>query len=163
MANAPLTGTPNAPYSKYKFKVNLGIGEKAGFSKVTGLESEFDVVEYRAGNDPITPDKYPGLMKFPNIVLEQGLSSDNALIKWHEEVADIGKSGNLSPDGKPDPKFRRTFTIELYSKASTSPVKIWEVRRGWPCKLSEGELDSMSGDIAIISCEIAHAGLKRIL
>lgn len=149
------------PLRGFKFQVIIGVGERAGFAKVSGLSSEIEVAEYREGHDPVNKRKYPGLATFPNLVLERGLSLDRALQTWHELVIEISKSGNLGADGLPDPEFRRTIEVELYGKASTRPELRWKALLAWVCKLDDGELNAESSDIVVESAEICHEGLIR--
>lgn len=157
-----LQGQRVDPLANFKFQVIIGVGEKAGFTKVTGLDSEFDVLEYREGNEAIRKRKYPGLASYSDVVLETGLSVDNSLVDWHNQIARIEASGNLAPDGVPDPEFRRDVRIELYDKASSTPSKEWKLKSAWPCKLEDGELDGMSAAITIRKITICHEGLERI-
>ena len=57
------------PFTSYNFLLEIEGITIDGFSEVTGLNSEQNVVEYRDGNEGLTPRKLPGLTKFGNITL----------------------------------------------------------------------------------------------
>jgi hypothetical protein len=62
---------PNDPLSGFNFLLETGGLLRAGFSEVTGLNSETDVVDYREGTDDITVRKLSGLKKFGMITLNR--------------------------------------------------------------------------------------------
>lgn len=73
---------PLQPYRNFRFQVEIGDLEAGGFSEVTGFDATFDVVEYREGDYEITPMKMPGLMKYGNITLKQGVANNTVLYDW---------------------------------------------------------------------------------
>src|SRR6478735_11179381 len=97
------TGDRNDPYAAFNFIVEIDGNTAAGFSEVSGLESDSDVIEYRNGNEGITKRKLPGLNKFSNITLKRGFTKDLDLWKWRKSVM----------DGNPD---RRTGAIVLLNE-----------------------------------------------
>src|SRR5580693_2731615 len=52
------------------------------FRGLTGLEVNFDVLEYREGGNNDFIHRLPGRMTYPNLVLSWGLVSDEALLNW---------------------------------------------------------------------------------
>src|SRR3546814_3541791 len=71
------TGDRNDPYSGFNFLIEItdvypkGSDIVAGFSEVSGLDTETDLIEYRNGNEEITVRKLPGLRKFTHITLKR--------------------------------------------------------------------------------------------
>ena len=59
------------------------------FQEVSGLESEAQVIEYRAGNNPIfAPIKMPGLQKVGNVTMKKGIFvTDQNLWTWFSSIA----------------------------------------------------------------------------
>ena len=55
-------------------KLKLG-KEAGGFSEVSGFDASIDVIEYREGDIVQTSMKIPGLKKYGNITLKQGLAT----------------------------------------------------------------------------------------
>ena len=67
------------PHAKFRFKIEIDGLEAGGFSEVTGFDASIDVVEYREGDMTAeTPLKVPGLKKYGNITLKQGLADIRA-------------------------------------------------------------------------------------
>jgi hypothetical protein len=67
------------PYKAFNFLVEIDGIARAVFSEIGGLESETVVIEYRAGGEPNTVRKLPGLTKYANIVLRRGITKDAIL------------------------------------------------------------------------------------
>src|SRR3954451_5198130 len=85
----PTPGVRNDPFSAFNFLVTIdGVVDRAGFSEVSGLSIETDVMEYRTGGGDITVRKLPGLKEFGNIVLKRGVTPDTKLWEWRKQVLD---------------------------------------------------------------------------
>src|SRR5437762_12908604 len=84
------------PYGQFNFTIEIDGVTKAGFSEVSGLSTDTNVIEYREGMEPQgTTRKLPGLMKYANIVLKRGWTKDKALWEWRKKVID-GKTQRTS-------------------------------------------------------------------
>ena len=57
-------------------------------SEVSGLEMEYDIIEYRAGDSPVfTKQKMPGLRKAGEVTLKKGIfKDDKAMWDWINKV-----------------------------------------------------------------------------
>jgi len=145
------------PTAGFKFSVECSfLSGVTSFSKVTGLEDESTVIEYREGQDPATMSKFPGLSTFPNLVLERGTTTDRSLIRWRERVIRIDKTGGNTVWGNED--YAADLQINMWDRGGKL-VRLWVVHNAWPAKLSHGDLDASSSEILIMSLELAHEGL----
>ena len=136
----------NYPLPKFHFRVEWG-GAKIGFSEVSGLSVETDVVEYRDGSSPeFHKIKMPGMQKFGNITLKRGIfEGDNDFYKWWNTVA----LNTIE---------RRSVTITLLNEKH-EPVVVWKVKNAWPSKVQSTDLKSDDNGVAIETIELAHEGL----
>ena len=71
------------PYGQFNFLIEIDGVTRAGFSEVSGLTTDTNVIEYREGQEVTTVRKLPGLMKYTNIVLKRGYTTDLSLWNWH--------------------------------------------------------------------------------
>jgi phage tail-like protein len=140
------TGTRDDPFSAFNFLVEIDGVTVAGFSEVSGLDSETDPIEYRNGSEDITVRKLPGLRKYPNIVLKRGFTPDKSLYDWRRTVT----------QGRTE---RHSGTIVLLNEAR-EPALRWNFREGWPSKLQGPALNAKNNETAIETLEIAHEGLE---
>ena len=74
------------PLPKFHFLVQWG-GVRIGFTEVTGLDMQSEVIEYREGNSPeYHKIKMPGMQKFSNITFKRGtIQGDSDFYKWMNE------------------------------------------------------------------------------
>jgi phage tail-like protein len=136
----------NYPLPKFHFRVEWG-GAKIGFSEVSGLSVEIDVVEYREGSSPeFHKIKMPGMQKFGNITMKRGIfQGDNDFFKWWNTVA----LNTIE---------RRDVTISLLNE-NHEPVAVWKIKNAWPSKVQSTDLKSDDNGVAIETIELAHEGL----
>ncbi|MCG9910676.1 MAG: phage tail protein [Flavobacteriales bacterium] len=137
----------NYPLPKFHFAVEWG-GIKIGFTEVTGLNIETEIIEYRDGSSPeYSKTKMPGLRKYGNITLKRGVfAGDNEFYEWFNTVS-LNKIE------------RRNVTISLLNENHV-PVVVWSVKNAFPVKLQAPDLKSDANEAAIESLEIAHEGLS---
>ena len=134
------------PFKAFHFRVEIDGVARAAFSEVGGLESETAVIEYRAGGDPTTVRKLPGLTRYSNIVLRRGITKDADLWNWRKTVVE----GNVD---------RRNGSIVLLADDGTELVR-WNFFHGWIAKWEGPALNARGNDVAIETIEIAHEGLE---
>jgi phage tail-like protein len=136
----------NYPLPKFHFRVEWG-GSKIGFSEVTGLNIENELIEYRDGSSPeYHKIKMPGLQKYGNITLKRGMfTGDNEFFQWLNTVS-LAKID------------RRDVTISLLNE-NHEPVYLWRVKNAFPTKVTAPDLKSDANEVAVESVEIAHEGL----
>lgn len=137
----------NYPLPAFHFKVEWG-GNNVGFSEVSGLSQELQLIEYRDGNSPdYSTIKMPGLQKYSNITCKRGImKGDNDFFKWLNTV----KLNTID---------RRDLTISLLNE-NHEPVMVWKAHNAFPVKLEGPGLKSSGNEVAIESIELAHEGVK---
>src|SRR3954463_13340764 len=115
------------PLPKFHFQVQWG-GARIGFTEVTGLDMQAEVIEYREGSSPeYHKVKMPGMQKFENITLKRGLmKADNEFYKWWNTVA----LNTIE---------RRDLIISLLNE-NHEPVFVWKIKNVWPVKVSSTDL-----------------------
>ena len=133
------------PFAHFNFLVDFGGEPQAGFSEVSGLASEVEVMTYREGGDARVR-KLPGLAKFPNVILKRGFTANRDLWDWHRTALD----GAVQ---------RRNVRITLLD-SSRQPVARWTLTDAWPAKWQGPDLDARSSGITIESIELVHEGLE---
>lgn len=139
--------TRTDPYGRFNFLLEIDGVVKAGFSEVSGLVSETEVIEYREGSDPPnTVRKLPGLTKYSNIVLKRGVTADTSLWSWYKNVIN-------------EIDARANGSIILRDKQGVEILR-WNFQNAWPCKWEGPALKATSNEVAIESIEIAHEGFQ---
>ncbi|RQO66358.1 phage tail protein [Pedobacter sp. KBW06] len=143
----------NYPLPKFHFQLDWG-GTRIGFTEVSGLDFETEVIEYREGSSPTyNKTKQPGLTKYANVVLKRGtfLGDFEFFEQWKKTM--------MFQEGKE--QFRRDVTIRLLDEEH-QPVISWTLSRAWPSKVQSTNLKSDANEVAIETIELVHEGLSIV-
>ncbi|OGU76913.1 MAG: phage tail protein [Ignavibacteria bacterium RBG_16_34_14] len=134
------------PLVSFHFQVQWG-GTRMGFSEVSGLDMQTEVIEYREGSNPVYSSiKMPGLKKYSNITLKRGLvKGDNEFFQWWNTI-------------KLNTVERRDVVISLLNE-NHEPVINWKVVNAFPVKIQCSDLKASGNEVAIETLEIAHEGV----
>jgi phage tail-like protein len=117
------------------------------FQEVSGLDTEAQIIEYRAGDSKeFTTVKMPGLKKSGNVTMKKGVfKSDNKFWDWFSKM----KMNTIK---------RVPVTISLLDEGG-APTMVWTLANAWPTKITGTDLKADGNEAAIESIEIAHEGL----
>ena len=133
------------PYSSFNFLVELGGGPpgtdfRAGFSEVSGLNTEITVAEYRNGNDNVNHvRKVPGVFKSGDVTLKRGVIGATNLWEWIDTV----RTGDVE-------NAKRTVVVKLRNELRSDTVVSWTLRRAMPIKWTGPTLTAKGGgDVAM--------------
>jgi phage tail-like protein len=130
----------NNPLGKFNFRVSLtGLPAGLGFQKVSGLNRELGVVEYREGLNPHTR-KLTGIEKVGEVTLERG-----AYISKELE--------NLYKKSLEDRNTRNVLIIEVLSP-SGEVLRSHKLAEAWVSKWEFSDLDASSDDPIIESITV---------
>jgi len=135
------------PVPKFHFKVTIGDKGEIAFQEVSGLDTEHDIIEYRAGNSiDFSTVKMPGLRKASDISLKKGMfKDDTALFDYFMEV----KMNTIK---------RETVTIQLLDEEH-NPMFTWTLKNAFPMKVTSTDMNAQNSEVAIEEMTLAHEGL----
>lgn len=135
------------PLPKFHFQVSID-GASAGFTEVSGLDMEAQVIEYRAGDSKaFSPLKMPGLKKFSDVTLKRGVAaSSSPFFAWF-------RSASLTS------VVRKDVTISLLDEAG-GVTMAWTLSNAWPMKITGTDLKASGNEVAIETVVLAHEGLR---
>ncbi len=119
------------------------------FFRCEGLESENYVYEVEEGGLNTTTHRFLGRTRFPNLVLEKGLTENNDIYRWYTDTV-----------ATEDPVTRKDGSVILYS-ASGEEVKRWNFYRALPCRWVGPQLGHNVHGCAVERIEIMHEGLEE--
>lgn len=131
----------NDPFLQLNFVVEVEGLAVAGFTEVSGVNTETDIVEYREGSDLARMRKLPALAKFGNITLKRGYTRSRELWEWRKSTLDGATQ-------------RHNGAVILLDE-SRNPVLRWEFFEGWISKYEGPALNASTNEAAIESIEIA--------
>ncbi len=137
------------PAVKFAFSVNMGNTEIL-FQEVTGLSSETEIIEYRAGNSKqFSTVKMPGIKKYGNVTLKKGIFKDDKEL-W--AMYNLVKMNTVE---------RKNITINLLDEAQKI-VMSWTLTNAFPVKMTVTDMKSDANEAAVETMELAHEGLTLL-
>ncbi len=143
---------PDFKYSlpKFHFELEWG-GTRLGFTEVTGLDFETEVIEYREGNLPAyNKTKQPGLTKYTDVTLKRGIILDD--LEYFNQWVKTAMFQEIKE------KYRRTVTIKLLNEEHKAII-VWTLSRAWPSKIQSTDLKADGNEVAIETLTFVHEGL----
>lgn len=141
------------PLPRSHFEVDWG-GTRIGFTEVSGLSFETEVIEYREGSSKVyNKQKQPGLTKYSNITLKRGVFLGDF------DFYNLWIKTQFFQEGAA--AFRSDIVIKLLDEEH-KPVITWVLNKAWPCKVEYGNLKADSNDILIETLELVHEGLRIV-
>jgi phage tail-like protein len=135
------------PIPMFHFKVTIGGKGEVAFQEVSGLDTEYDMIEYRAGNSPeFTMVRMPGLKKHSDITLKKGMfSGDTTLFDYFSSI-------------KMNTVARETVTIQLLDEEH-KPLFTWTLKNAFPKKVTGASLNAKTSEAAMEELILCHEGL----
>ncbi|WP_223275006.1 phage tail protein [Tateyamaria sp. syn59] len=129
------------PLAKYNFEVEMDGFTRIGFTEVSGLDMENEVIEYREGAFT-SPSKIvmPGMFKYSTISFKRGMvRGDNDIHDWFQTIL--------------DPANRRDIQVTLLDEVR-EPVFVWVISNAFVTKCSSTDLKAEGNEIAIETMEV---------
>ena len=145
--------------TSFVFSLELESQNLGFFTECSGIGSEHEIVEHKvvdkSGQEVVR--KIPGRLKWNDVTLKRGITSDLAIWEWREKVVE-GKIGEA----------RGFVSITQYTPDGQSAAR-WNFVNAWPSKVTAGSERVPSEDLA--SCDskiesveevtIVHEGMYR--
>jgi len=139
------------PLVGFHFALDIQGVVKGYFTECSGIGSEHEVIDHKVvtetGKEVVI--KVPGRLKWENIVLKRGITSNMDVWDWRKKIE----------DGLVD-KNRHNGTITMFDQ-SLKPVAKWEFVGAWPVKVTGPQPKSDSNEIGIEELTIAHEHIER--
>jgi len=121
------------------------------FTECTGIGSENEVVEHKVvdekGREYI--HKIPGRLKWENVTLKRGLTSDLQFWEWRDKIVQ-----GLVEDN------RKNGSIVMFDQ-KFSEIARWNFENAWPTKITGPQPKSDSNEYGIEEITLAHEGIYR--
>lgn len=156
---ATLIGRPD-PLRGLKFRVTVpGIPAlgNMGFSKITGISQEAELIEYREGDEPLAQRKIPGLIKTGEATFERGIAhvtTAEGLIAW-KEAASTALAGPV--DGA-EAIFRQNMNIQVMNRLGAVEWQLSLVN-AWPRVIEYGDLDANTSDVWLMRAMFVYEAI----
>ena len=139
------TADRHDPVLSFQFSVEIQGVSVAGFSEVSGLDSESAVETFKEGGELRFEQQLVGPTKFPSrIILKRGIADSKELWSWHQDVA----SGKVT---------RKDVSVVLLDSEGNQ-VRRWRFLEAVPVKWVGPQLRASSSEVAVETLELIHKG-----
>lgn len=127
----------------------------AAFTEVSGLQVEMDTTdtEIKEGGQNEFVHRMPGRLKWSNLVLKRGTTTDNRLFQWFEKTSGEGFAGEGNA-------LDRTAVALAMVDSSGEIVRTWVFFDAFPVKWIGPKFASTSSELASEQLEVAHHGFR---
>ena len=140
----------DTPYNNFTYQVEVDGTKISGFSKITGIGVESDVLEYQEGGLHDVTHKFPDETRYANVKLHRGVTQHDNFIKW------ITKSVT---NAKKDVAFDVLVTIKDREDSSKWG---WKLLGAQPVRWEGPQLLASSSGLAIELLELSYEELEFI-
>lgn len=138
-------------FGAYRFRVEIDGLQVAGFTEVTGLEMDTEMMEYHEGGVNSFVHQFPVVTRQQKLVLRRGISdytTGSLLWDWY---SDCIRGKITKKDGS-----------VILNDQSGYEVCRWNFFYAQPVSWKGPEFHSLRSEIAIESIELVHEGLKLV-
>jgi phage tail-like protein len=158
MPTQPITterssGVMEDPLRAFNFQLDFS-GNIAGFfSECSGVGSENEIIEMKVvdnnGKDAVR--KMPGRLKWTDISLKRGITSDLQIWQWRDQVVKGDMEGS-----------RKAVTISMLDMEG-NPIAKWHFINAWPSKVTGPAFKADDNNFGVEEVSITHEGMYREL
>jgi len=122
------------------------------FTECSGIGSESEIAEQKVVNKKGVQVvlKVPGRLKWGDITLKRGVTSDMQLWSWRKMIEDGDIKG-----------ARKNGSIIMFDQSLT-PKAQWDFKNAWPSKISGPQPKSDGNDISLEELTIVHEYIVRV-
>ncbi len=139
------------PLLGFNFMLELEGAIAGYFTECSGIGSEHEITEHKVvdkqGHEIIR--KIPGRVKFQDVTLKRGITSDMEIWDWRQKVVDGDMNG-----------ARKNITISMLDR-NYNPVALWNFFNAWPSKVTGPSLKSDDNSFGVEEVSIVHEGMHR--
>ena len=140
------------PLVGFHFAIDIQGVIKGFFTECSGLGSEHEVIEHKIvteqGQEVVM--KIPGRMKWEDITLKRGITSNMDIWSWRKQVQDGDVDG-----------ARRDGSVIMFDQ-HLKEVARWNFERAWPVKVSGPSPKADSNEIGIEEMVLTHEYIARV-
>lgn len=133
--------------NRFAVEIDPGKYSLGSFSKADGLDVNWDMPDYRAGDAGNARWFFPANTKYTTVKLVRAVCDDsNAVQEW------------LASNSHKFPQARCEVTIHLMDTTGSSPIISWTLHNALPKKWSINSMDAGASTISLETLEFDHEG-----
>lgn len=170
MASNSINVPPPAFCFKVEFRDLPGGPVDTYFQEVSGLSWEVETEDLPVGGINDYAIRLPRRIKYPNLVLKRGYTTDSPLFDWMERAIENYFVSNANPFGAATTVVNAaqgTFgvttdiVISLMNE-SRDPIVRWKVSNAYPLKWNLSSFNAMENKYVVETIEFGYFFFKRL-
>lgn len=134
------------PYLGFRFLVEIEGLIEAGFSEVSGLQSQIETEAYREGGVNDFVHQLPTGAQYTNLTLKKGVV-DHTLLQWHRNAV----HGDIQ---------HKSLRVVILDNQGIE-AQAWEVKDAFPVQWQGPELRADQDAVAVEAIELSHQGIEK--
>lgn len=139
------------PLIGFNFLLELDGAIAGYFTECNGVGSEHEIIEHKVvdnkGHEMVR--KIPGRLKWTDITLKRGITSDLQIWDWRQNVIE----GKMKDS-------RKNVTVTMFSR-DYQPVAKWHFTNAWPSKVTGPSFKADDNSFGVEEVTIVHEGMYR--
>jgi phage tail-like protein len=146
------SATTEDPLVAFNFKLEVMDMMTGFFTEISGIGSEHEIVEHKVmtqGGQEVVK-KIPGRLKWNDITLKRGITSNMDVWTWRKQVETGGILG-----------ARYNGSIYMMDQAGT-PVAQWNFENAWPSKISGPAPKADGNEVGIEDITLVVEYIERV-
>lgn len=150
--NAMVDTSREDPLVGFHFAVEIQGIITGYFTECSGLGSENEVIEHKVVNEKGVEVvmKIPGRLKWENVTVKRGITSNMDIWAWRKMVEDGDVAG-----------ARQNGSIVMYDQTLTEVAR-WNFENAWPVKCTGPQPKADGNEIGVEELTIAHEFIERV-
>jgi phage tail-like protein len=144
-------GNGEDPLLGFTFRLDIGGSVTGFFTECSGIGSENEIAEHKVvddnGHELVV--KIPGRLKWGDVTLKRGITSDMQIWDWRQLVVE-GKVQDA----------RKNCSIHMLDR-EYQDVTTWNFTNAWPSKVTGPTIKSDSNEIGLEEMVLVHDGMTR--
>lgn len=140
------------PLVSFNFGVEISGALTGFFTECEGLGSETEIIEHKVMGDKGKEfiRKIPGRLKWGDIILKRGITTNTDMWEWRQMVVDGDIKG-----------ARKDGSIVMYDQDGTEVAR-WNFEKAWPSKISGPAVKADDNAVSIEDVTLVHEYIKRV-
>ncbi|MFC1860700.1 phage tail protein [Chloroflexota bacterium] len=140
------------PLAGFNFTLDIGGRVTGYFTEVSGLGSETETIEQKVmdsgGHEVVL--KIPGRLKWGDITLKRGITTNLDIWDWRKQVEDGDVAG-----------ARCNGSIVMLDQMGAEAAR-WNFMNAWPSKVSGPTPKADSNEISVEELTLVHERIERV-
>jgi len=145
------------PHANFRFRLACAGEYWAGFSKMSGLMQDPQLIDHRSGADPVSHCRVFGQSEMAAVTLDRGVTHSKAFARWANTVWYHARAGAGIAPGVSPIELRCDLDLELYNEAGQQVMR-YRLTRCWPTEFEaypepDGTGHAVVIDRLVLQCE----------